>query len=295
MVRSARRPPGSRHCPAPRSLEYGGTVTISHDADVITAGSCANRYSINRNYHPKDVCGNTTSKSHTITVDDETGPVIGTFPNDTTVSCASGVPAADDGSVTATDACGGTVTISHDADVITAGSCANRYSITRTYHAKDVCGNTTSKSQTITVDDETGPVIGTFPNDTTVSCASGVPAADDGSVTATDACGGTVTISHDADVIPAGRCPNPSSITRTYHAKDVCGNTTSKSQTITVDDETGPVISTFPNDTTVSCASGVPAADDGSVTATDACGGTVSLSHHGEVITAGRFAQPLLH
>src|SRR6266853_76307 len=120
--------------------------------------TCANRYTIARTYHAKDVCGNTTSKSQTITVDDETGPVISAFPADTTVSCASGVPAADNASVTATDACGGTVTISHDADVITPGSCANRYTIARTYHAKDVCGNTTSKSQTITVDDETGPV-----------------------------------------------------------------------------------------------------------------------------------------
>src|SRR5438132_1585764 len=131
----------------------GGTVTISHDADVITAGSCANRYSITRTYHAKHVSGNTTLFPYTTLFRSETGPVIGTFPNDTTVSCASGVPAADDGSVRASAGCGGRETVSQYAVVITADSCANRYSITRTYHAKDVCGNTTSKSQTITVDD----------------------------------------------------------------------------------------------------------------------------------------------
>src|SRR5438552_3629902 len=146
------------------------------------------RYTITRAYHAADVCGNVTSQSQTITVDDETGPVISAFPADTTVSCASSVPAADDTSVTASDACGGTVTITHDADVISAQTCANRYTITRAYHAADVCGNVTSQSQTITVDDETGPVISAFPADTTVSCASSVPAADDTSVTASDAC-----------------------------------------------------------------------------------------------------------
>src|SRR5207249_4574324 len=123
---------------------------------------------------------------------------------------------------TATDACGGAVTISHEADVVTPGSCANRYSITRTYRAKDACGNTTSKSQTITVDDETGPVISAFPANTTVSCASGVPAANDASVTATDACGGAVTISHDADVIASGSCANRYSRSGAHTSEHQC-------------------------------------------------------------------------
>src|SRR5207302_7352076 len=108
---------------------------------------CANRYTITRTYHATDVCGNVTSQSQTITVDDETGPVIGTFPINVTVPCASSVPAADDNAVTATDACGGAVTVTHDADVISAQSCANRYTITRTYHATDVRGDERSRGQ----------------------------------------------------------------------------------------------------------------------------------------------------
>src|SRR5262249_31323809 len=148
-------------------------------ADVITPGSCANRYSISRTYHATDVCGNSTSQSQIVTVDDETGPVIAAFPADKTVSCVGEGPAADNSLGNATDGCGGAVTITHDADVISSQTCANRYVITRTYHATDVCGNTTSKSQKITVDDETAPTITGFPANTTVSCASGVPAADD--------------------------------------------------------------------------------------------------------------------
>src|SRR5439155_214129 len=140
---------------------------------------------------------NTATCTQTITVNDTTAPTINTFPANTTVSCASDVPAANNSSVTATDNCGGTVTITHDADVISGQTCANRYTITRTYHATDVCGNVTSRSQTITVNDQTGPNITSFPADGAVSCASAVPSADDTAVSATDACGGAVTISHD--------------------------------------------------------------------------------------------------
>ena len=35
----------------------------------------------------------------------------------------------------------------------------NRYSITRTYHATDACGNSSMQSQTITVNDITKPTV----------------------------------------------------------------------------------------------------------------------------------------
>src|SRR5439155_3672764 len=162
----------------------------------------------------------------------------------------------------------------HDADVISNLTCANRYTITRTYHATDACGNVTTQSQTITINDLTGPVITSFPVNTTVSCASAVPPANNGSVVAADGCGGSVTITHDADVISNLTCPNRYTITRTYHATDVCGNVTTQSQTITVNDLTGPVITSFPVNTTVTCASAVPPANNGSVVAADGCGGS---------------------
>src|SRR4029079_4942556 len=238
-------------------------------------------------------CGNAAvAVSQTITVDDQTPPVITSVPANVTVSCASLVPPADDSAVVATDNCAGTVTVSHDADVIAAGSCANRYVITRTYHATDLCGNAAvAVSQTITVDDQTPPVITSVPANVTVSCASLVPPADDSAVVATDNCAGTVTVSHDADVIAAGSCANRYVITRTYHATDLCGNAAvAVSQTITVDDQTPPVITSVPANVTVSCASLVPPADDSAVVATDNCAGTVTVSHDADVIAAGSCA-----
>src|SRR5204863_7997784 len=79
-----------------------------------------------------------------------------------------------------------TATPIYDADQITPGSCDNRYTIARTYHATDSCGNSSNHTQNITVDDETAPVINTYPADTTVSCSSAVAPADNTSVTATE-------------------------------------------------------------------------------------------------------------
>jgi hypothetical protein len=142
-------------------------------------------------------------------VNDQTAPVINSIPSNTTVSCVGDVPAANDGGVSASDNCGGAVTITHNADVITPGSCANRYSIARKYIATDVCGNSSSQTQTITVNDQTAPVINSIPSNTTVSCVGDVPAANDGGVSASDNCGGAVTITHNADVVTPGQLCQP--------------------------------------------------------------------------------------
>src|ERR1051325_930379 len=175
-----------------------GPVTITH-SDVRTAGICDNRYSIARTYTATDACGNASSMTQTITVNDQTAPLITSIPADVTVSCASDAPAANDNAVVATDNCVGPVTITHN-DVRTAGICDNRYSIARTYTATDACGNASSMTQTITVNDQTAPVITSIPADITVSCANGVPAANDAAVVATDNCVGPVTITHNDEI-----------------------------------------------------------------------------------------------
>jgi hypothetical protein len=134
---------------------------------------------LQENISQPDVCGNSSSQTQTITVNDQTAPVINSIPSNTTVSCVGDVPSANDAAVSASDNCGGAVTITHNADVITPGSCANRYSIARTYIATDVCGNSSSQTQTITVNDQTAPVINSIPSNTTVSCVGDVPAAND--------------------------------------------------------------------------------------------------------------------
>jgi hypothetical protein len=105
-----------------------------------------------------DGAGNTATAVQSITVVDNQPPVIVAWPSDVTVSCANDVPAADDSRITATDNCPGT-TISHRDDVITNQTCVNRYTVTRTYVATDHAGNTATRSQVITVNDNVPPQI----------------------------------------------------------------------------------------------------------------------------------------
>jgi ribosomal protein S26 len=253
----------------------GGTVTVTV-ADAISNQTCANRYTITRTWTATDVCGNSSTSSQTITVDDQTPPVITGTPQNLTVSCASAVPQSSNTAVSATDNCGGTVTVTVD-DAITNQSCANRYTITRTWTATDVCGNSSTSSQTITVNDQTPPVITGTPQNITVSCASAVPQSSNTAVSATDNCGGIVTVTVD-DVISNQSCANRYTITRTWTATDVCGNSSTSSQTITVNDQTPPVISGTPQNLTVSCASAVPQSSNTAVSATDNCGGNVTVT-----------------
>ncbi|MFN8288688.1 MAG: PKD-like domain-containing protein [Chitinophagaceae bacterium] len=261
----------------------GGAVTITWQGDVISNQTCANRYTITRTYRATDVCGNFAECTQTITVNDQTPPVL-TCPPNITVSCASAVPAANIASVTGvSDNCGGAVTVTWQGDVISNQTCANRYTITRTYRATDVCGNFAECTQIITVNDQTPPVI-TCPAPVTVSCASAVPAPNTGAVTATDNCGGAITITWRSDVISNQTCANRYTITRTYRATDVCGNFAECTQIITVNDQTPPTL-TCPAPVTVSCASAVPAPNISLVTGvSDNCGGTVTITWQGDAI-----------
>ena len=78
--------------------------------------------------------------------------------------------APTDAAVVATDDCSGALVISH-SDQMIAGACVNKFVIKRTYTATDLCGNSSSQTQTITVNDDTGPVITSIPADVTVPCA----------------------------------------------------------------------------------------------------------------------------
>jgi PKD repeat protein len=261
----------------------GGTATVTVAADVITGLTCANSYTITRVYTATDACGNTATCAQTITVDDNTAPTI-TCPANVTVSCANAVPAADIAAVITSDNCVGVVTVTVAADVITGLVCANSYIITRTYTAVDVCGNSATCSQTITVDDNTPPVITSCIADVTVACAAGVPAANVGAIIATDNCAGAVAITVAADVTTSFACANEYTLLRTYIATDVCGNTATCAQTITVVDNTAPVI-TCPVNVTVSCAGEVPAANVAAVVTSDNCAGAVTVTVAADVIT----------
>jgi hypothetical protein len=185
-------------------------------------------------------CG-TTNCSFTVTVNDTQNPVI-TCLAPVTVSCTGNVPAPAPSTVTATDNCPGVV-VTHVGDVISNQTCANRYTITRTYRATDAAGNTANCSQIITVNDQTAPVITCPANITVNSPVGSCNAVVNFTVNATDNCGGAVTIT----TLPAsGTVFALGTTTVTATATDACGNVSTCSFTVTVNDGQLPVISTQP-------------------------------------------------
>lgn len=151
------------------------------------------------------------------------------------------------------------------------GSCANNFVLIRTWTATDVCKNTATVSQKITVLDTRPPVIASIPSNTTVEC-SNVPVALRPAVS--DLCDKQPILTI-KDTRIAGLCPDSYRLQREWTATDVCGNSAVKTQIITVQDITKPVFSNFPADVTVDCAS-IPAKV--TPTATDNCDNQVSIS-----------------
>jgi HYR domain/Secretion system C-terminal sorting domain len=224
-----------------------GVVTVTHQGDVISGQTCANRYTITRTYRATDVCGNFTECTQIITVNDQTPPVI-TCPAPVTVSCASAVPAPNTTLVTATDNCAGVITITHISDVISNQTCTNRYTITRTYRATDVCGNFAQCTQIITVNDQTAPVITCPANITVTTPVGSCTAVVNFSVTATDNCNGPVTI---VSSPASGSVFSIGTTTVTSTATDACGNSSTCTFTVTVLDAQLPVITAQPANRTV--------------------------------------------
>ena len=103
---------------------------------------------------------------------DTTAPVL-TMPLDVTVECDA-VPAP--AILTATDNCDGDVPVEFKERRID-GPCPDSYTLTRTWTATDDCGNSTSCSQTITVEDITPPAI-TCPSGITIECIKSVERRD---------------------------------------------------------------------------------------------------------------------
>ena len=255
----------------------GSAFTLTSN-DVTTPGTCAGSYSVTRTWTATDACGNSSTASQTIIVQDISAPVINALPAVSTINC----PATPTFAVaTATDNCGSAFTLTFN-DVTTNGACVGSYSVTRTWTATDACGNSSTASQTINVQDIAAPVINALPAISTINC----PATPVFAVaTATDNCGSAFTLTSN-DVTTPGACAGSYSVTRTWTATDACGNSSTASQTINVQDITAPVINALPAISTINC----PATPVFAVaTATDNCGSAFTLTSN-DVTTPGTCA-----
>ena len=250
-------------------------VEVTYDGEERVDGFCEDTYTLTRTWTATDNCGNETTLSQTINVQDTTKPEL-TIPADATVECDA-IPKT--GVATATDNCDADVSIQYLGEKKSPGDCENNYTLIRIWRATDNCGNVTIKSQVLTVQDTTAPEL-TIPADVTVECDA-VP--EIGEASAMDNCDDNADVKYDGEERTDGFCEDTYTLTRTWTATDSCGNATTLSQTITVQDTTAPEL-TVPADVTVECHE-VPEVASGE--ATDNCDSDVMIKFLGETRADG--------
>ncbi len=265
--------------PAPGDLSASdncsGNITATGvDSDNGGTGCTASPLIITRTWTFTDDCGNSDQVQQTITVIDDTPPVLPTPPAAENYQCISEVPAPGD--LSASDNCSDNITATGvDSDNGGTGCTASPLIITRTWTFTDDCGNSDQVQQTITVIDDTPPVLPTPPAAENYQCISEVPAPGD--LSASDNCSGNITATGvDSDNGGTGCTASPLIITRTWTFTDDCGNSDQVQQTITVIDDTPPVVPTAPAAENYQCISEVPAPGD--LSASDNCSGNITAT-----------------
>ena len=238
-------------------------------------GNCPQSYTLITKWWAIDHCGNISDTvSQTINVIDTTAPVLSGQGANQFVSCPSChvcVPGFT--APSAHDVCDLNPRITFKDDT-TAGKCTAAYSITRTWTAKDACGNVSKPvSQTITVTDTIKPTVSGQGKTATIQCTK-APVFT--APTASDNCDANPMLDSTTSRVP-GSCPAAYSVTRCWWAIDACGNVSDTvCQTINVIDTAAPVITVPAKNDTVQCnssQSGINAwlASNGGAVATDAC------------------------
>src|SRR5207248_2357844 len=137
-------------------------------------------------YTFSDTHGNSSTCTFHVTVTDNTPPAISGCPSDITVVTGPGRTSCDQTASwtapTASDNCGGTVTVSTNHS---PGSLFSKGTTTVTYTFTDSHGNSSTCSFKVIVVDNTVPVI-TCPATQTVDCQASTAPANTGMATATD-------------------------------------------------------------------------------------------------------------
>lgn len=221
-------------------------------ADTLRGGQCPSyEYEIRRIWTVKDSCY-TTSDTMRIIIRDILPPDFN-VPLDITVSCdvdLDNLTAV--GNITGlADNCDPTPQVTY-TDTRFDSTCGNGYKIQRMWQAKDACNNTRTKLQEITIFDNKKPGFLPPPNKT-VDCSevndlniAGQPA------NVTDNCDQDVKITMVDTRFPV-TCPNNYSIRRKWTVTDACGNDSTYTQILTVEDKRKPFFSTPPTDQTIVC------------------------------------------
>ncbi len=238
-------------------------ITITNN-DTVVSGTCGNTQIIMRTFTATDENGLTATCSQMITVNPSAGPTI-IAPADVTIACAD---EADPNAAIAvtTVGCGLGSSVEISDPVLDGGPNCPKTQYIYTYTITDDCGRTASDEQIFTIEAE-GPEI-SCPPDMTVACFAEIAVnANDAIVSTACGLGATTTVSG-PEQSGQSNCSG-ATYTYTYTAMDDCGNSSSCSQTFTIQSNE-PVI-TCPSNQIVNCFEDIDANPD-NLTVTTNCG-----------------------
>ncbi len=209
------------------------SASITHHVDTI-GYSCCEAYTIAYRWVATDECGNSAEEKVSFVVrpsadrpsfDQDPSPI-------EDIGCLDTLPAQQ--ILTISDGQCGANTIVASIDDYVVDVC-NGYTITHRWIATNACGRTTEKTIDFKVlPDIEGPVFDQEPMAlTTINCNQSFPIQE--TLTATDACGGPVTITSSVDEYE-DLCNGLVTIRYRWLAADSCGNTTEKIENFNVMD-----------------------------------------------------------
>ncbi|MBL7822498.1 MAG: HYR domain-containing protein, partial [Saprospiraceae bacterium] len=232
-----------------------GALTATLTNTNVTGTDCG--WTVTYTFTVKDVCGNElTGRTYSNTGSDQTAPSLTGMPH----TGSSGTNACKANAATAapfnateaiegyTDNCGGAVTATLTNTVVTGTDCA--WTVTYTFTISDVCGNELpGLTYSNTGSDQTPPAItcasgSPFTRGTTLGYCGYIVSGTEFNATASDLCGGAVTITNNFnltntlanDTLPTG------TTTIVWTATDACGNSSSCTIMVTVTDGENPQV-----------------------------------------------------
>ena len=225
---------------------------------------CGSAGNVEVEFTATDACGNSSVTSAVFRIEDTTIPVIA-CPSPIVLECGSDVNDAIIESwlngAQSIDACDGSLAVTNDYDDVFAPGCGLTGVYTVTFTTVDACGNMTSCTSTITLEDTTAPTIEIEAQDLILECADGNNAtliaawiANNGGAVASDACSVTNPLTDWSEMEGAAiaSCGANTSTSYVFTVTDDCGNTSTTSASVIIGDTTPPEL-TLPADITVEC------------------------------------------
>lgn len=259
---------------------------IEIDFNESQQGSGCN-YMITRTWTATDDCNNSTSESQTLTVVDNTPPIItpvhsdfsGISQGDTLIMQCGMTNIFDETDAVVADACDPNPSLQIiEGDILTSTCEDDDFLVFMEcwWEATDACGNSSQYLFYVKVVDTTAPQFNNVTANITLACGDAIPPMILPGISDNCSTIANIQITEEENTIP-GNCPNTMTIVRTWIAIDECGNSNTATQTIVVEDETAPIINNVPADLTVDESAGAVVSDAPTLTATDICDDDVAV------------------